>query len=72
MKSYCLEKSDFDFNILDQSWEFKDHVKMVFESENAIYFVLKGNIGSTSFIKKHMKKYYKNKGWSKIKFLCND
>lgn len=69
MKAFELTKTDYQFNHLDESSEFKEYIDYVFEGKNTIYLVFKKGWKEFKNPKSHMAKYYKNKGWVKVKFL---
>lgn len=69
MKAFELIKTDYQFNHLDESSEFKEYIDYVFEGKNTIYLVFKKGYKGFRNPKNHMRKYYKNKGWTKVKFL---
>lgn len=69
MKAFELKKTDYEFNHLDESSEFNEYIDYVFESKNTIYLVFKKDHKGFKKPKSHIKKYYKNKGWQKVKFF---
>lgn len=69
MKAFELTKTDYEFNHLDESSEFKEYIDYVFESRNTIYLVFKKGHKVFKNPKGHIKRYYKNRGWLKVKFF---
>lgn len=72
-KFYKLSKSDFEFDISDQSYEFFEFFECVFIKNNKMYLIFNGeslhkNIDN---IKDHVTIFYKNKGFKKIIFLLS-
>jgi hypothetical protein len=68
MKSFELRKSDFEFNHLDESSEFREYIDFVFESKNTIFFVFEKGFTNTN-PEVHIKEYYKSRSSKKVKFL---
>jgi hypothetical protein len=69
MNAFELIKTHYEFNHLDESSEFKEYIDYVFEGKNTIYLVFKkGNKGFKN-PKSHITKYYKSRGWMKVKFF---
>lgn len=71
MKAFELIKTDYEFNHLDESTEFKEYIDYVFEGKNTIYLVFdkEHNKENSKTQRSHIKTYYKKKGWLKVKFL---
>jgi len=69
MKPFELFKTDFEFNSLDESYEFNEFVDYIFLRKNTIFVVFKKEFKKNKNYKSHMTKYYKNRGWIKVKFL---
>lgn len=68
---YKLKKSNFEFNLLDESSEFKEHFSMVIEKKNKLFFVFKKNVINHENIIRHVIEYYTNQRGIKCKFLKN-
>lgn len=68
-KFYHLEKTDFEFELLDQSSEFKECFDFVFLNGLILFFVFKKEIKKKKNIKSNVKEFYTKKGYKKIKFL---
>lgn len=68
MKAFELTKTDYEFNYLDESSEFKEYIEYVFEGKNTIYLVFKKGFTNKNTIS-HVKEYYMSKGWIKVKFF---
>lgn len=69
MKAFELAKTDYKFNHLDESSEFKEYIDYVFMGKNTIYLVFKKDHKGFKNPKSHITKYYKKLGWVKVKFL---
>jgi len=68
MKSFELLKTDFQFNHLDESDEFKEYIEYVFEYGTTIYLVFIKDFKYKN-PKSHIKEYYKKRGYLKVKFF---
>jgi hypothetical protein len=70
-KFYRLKKTELSFRIDDVSFEFDDYVKNVFTKKNKIFivFVKKIKKKESKNLKSHIKKYYNEIGFLKVKFL---
>ena len=68
-KFYQLEKTDFEFELLDQSSEFKECFDFVFFKGLTLFFVFKKETKNKKFIKSNVKEFYTQRGYKKIKFL---
>jgi len=66
---YKLKKSNFEFNLLDESSEFREHFSIVIEKKNTLIFVFKKNVNNHDNIKSHVIEYYTNQREYKCKFL---
>jgi len=69
MKTFELTKTDFEFRNDDISYEFKESISHVFEGKNTIYFVFKKSEKVSKIQKGHIREYFKNRGWIKVKFF---
>lgn len=69
MKAFELTKTDYEFNHLDESSEFKEYIDYVFEGKNTIYLVFKKEHKGFKNPKSHIVSYYMKRGWLKVKFF---
>jgi hypothetical protein len=70
-KFYHLKKTELSFRNDDVSFEFNEYVKNVFYKKNKIFIVFVRKIKKTESknLKSHIKEYYIQKGFLKVKFL---